>query len=182
MNLKNKKITISTFDKKAYKIIRENINNFLKRMAKKYDKNDALLLDIAPQIHEGAKAYFKKVKIKTLDIEPSSNATYIADITKFNPKIENEKFDIIICTEVLEHTFDPYGAIKEISRILKPSGILLASVPFNFRIHGPFPDCWRFTIHGLEILFKEFKKVKIYSLDTPNRDLMPLHYTIEAIK
>jgi len=55
-------------------------------------------------------------------------------------------------------------------------------VPFNFRIHGPLPDCWRFTEHGLRELLKKFSTVKIDQIDTPNRDLMPIHYTVIAIK
>ena len=88
----------------------------------------------------------------------------------------------MVCTEVLEHTLNPFAAIKEIYRILKPSGVLLLTVPFNFRIHGPLPDCWRFTEHGLRELLEEFEKLEIESIDTPGWDLMPIHYTITAIK
>jgi len=91
-------------------------------------------------------------------------------------------FDIIVCTEVLEHTLDPFSAVKEIYRLLKPGGILILSVPFNFRIPGPLPDCWRFTLYGLKQLLKNFSIVSIDSIDTPGRDLMPIHYTVLAIK
>lgn len=38
-------------------------------------------------------------------------------------------FDKIICAEVLEHVFDKDIALKEVCRVLKPSGILVISVP-----------------------------------------------------
>lgn len=175
-------VIVSQFDKECYRIIRKSVSDFLKKSAKKYDRDGILVLDIAPQIHEGAKAYFKRAKVETLDIDPNSGATYIGDITKYNEFLPDEILDIIVCTEVLEHVLDPFSAIKEVYRLLKPGGVLLLTVPFNFRIHGPLPDCWRFSEHGLRELLKIFSTVKIESIDTPGRDLMPIHYTIIAIK
>ncbi len=177
-----KNITVSDMDKIHLSLIRKNVSKFLQDCGKRYDK-EGILLDIAPQEHEGAAPYFKLMRVETLDINPNSNATYIADICSNNSdKISDNFFDIVVCTEVLEHTFNPFDAVKEIYRILKPSGLLLASVPFNFRIHGPLPDCWRFTEHGIRYLLNKFQDVEIQSLETPERDLMPIHYTIIARK
>jgi 2-polyprenyl-3-methyl-5-hydroxy-6-metoxy-1,4-benzoquinol methylase len=83
-----------------------------------------LVLDIAPQIWNGAKEFYIKSNIDTLDIDPNSNATYIADITHDNSSIiEANKYDVVICTEVLEHTLNPFAAINEIHRISKWGGI-----------------------------------------------------------
>ncbi|SVB54956.1 uncharacterized protein METZ01_LOCUS207810, partial [marine metagenome] len=38
-------------------------------------------------------------------------------------------FDVVICTEALEHLIDPSAAIQEIRRILKPGGLLILTVP-----------------------------------------------------
>ncbi|MFA5126624.1 MAG: methyltransferase domain-containing protein [Patescibacteria group bacterium] len=38
-------------------------------------------------------------------------------------------FDKIICAEVLEHVFDKDVALRELLRVLKPSGLLLITVP-----------------------------------------------------
>ena len=117
-----KNVVVSEFDKEAYNIIRKSVSSFLEGMAKKYDREGILVLDIAPQIHEGAKAHFKKAKVSTLDIDSNSGTNYISDITKYNKFLSNEMFDIIICTEVLEHTLDPFSAVKEIYRLLKLGG------------------------------------------------------------
>jgi 2-polyprenyl-3-methyl-5-hydroxy-6-metoxy-1,4-benzoquinol methylase len=42
---------------------------------------------------------------------------------------EANNFDIVISSEVIEHTEDPYLAIKEFHRVLKPGGILALTVP-----------------------------------------------------
>ncbi|MCS3769173.1 SAM-dependent methyltransferase [Aeromonas hydrophila] len=174
---------ISEFDKHAYNIIRESVSSFLKEQAEKLDSPNVMLLDIAPQDHLGAAEHFIKAKIETADLNKDANATYTIDITNNNSEIiPNESFDIVVCTEVLEHTLNPFSAISEIYRILKKDGILLLTTPFNFRIHGPLPDCWRFTEHGINALLKEFTSISITSVEDDMRFLMPYHYTTIAIK
>jgi len=173
---------VSEFDEECYRIIRGNVSDFLRRSAEVYDKKGTRILDIAPQIHEGAGHYFKKAVVETLDIDPKSGATHIADITMTNNSLTDGMFDVIVCTEVLEHTLDPFSAADEIFRLLKPGGILLLTVPFNFRIHGPLPDCWRFTEHGIRELLKKFKIRSLEAKETPGRELMPIHYAVVAEK
>ena len=175
--MKNK-IKVANIDREHLRIIRKSVSDFLKECSNKYDTHGKLL-DIAPQDHEGANPYFKKANIYTLDIDTESGADYIADICKNNEdKIPNDYFDLIVCTEVLEHTLNPFNAVKEIKRILKPGGFIFITVPFNFRIHGPLPDCWRFTEHGLRALFNNLNIIEMDNIKTPGRDLMPIHYRI----
>jgi ubiquinone/menaquinone biosynthesis C-methylase UbiE len=47
-------------------------------------------------------------------------------------------FDKVICSEVLEHIPDYRGALAEIRRVLKPGGLLCASVPRRW----PEKICW----------------------------------------
>lgn len=48
----------------------------------------------------------------------------------------NEAFDVIWCSEVLEHLFDPGFALREMQRVLAGGGRLLVTVPY----HGVFKD------------------------------------------
>src|SRR6266851_7804386 len=175
--------TISAIDELHYKLIRSNVSAFLREGAVAYDQAGSVLLDIAPQIHEGARHYFKLAKVLTLDIDPTTKPDFVADITQVNAGLLPENlFDTVVCTEVLEHTRNPFAAVDEIYRITKPQGHVLISAPFNFRIHGPLPDCWRFSIHGLRELLRNFKIIKIAELETSDRWLMPIHYTALAEK
>jgi len=95
------------------------------------------------------------------------------------PEVLDESFDVVICTEVLEHSLNPFLAVTELHRILREGGYLLVTTPFNLRIHGPSPDCWRFTEEGLRILFKDkFTIVQIRSIIPLIRRSMPIHYTV----
>lgn len=42
---------------------------------------------------------------------------------------ENNSFDIVTCSEVIEHVYDTDFLIQEISRILKPNGTLIITTP-----------------------------------------------------
>lgn len=174
---------ISELDQLHLVRIRQNVSKFIMECAERFDNDNVQLLDIAPQVHKGAAEHFKKAIIRTLDIDSNSAADYIADICKNNSDIIGENlFDVIICTEVLEHTLNPFNAINEIYRILKPNGFVCISTPFNFRIHGPLPDCWRFTEYGLRSLLSSFEIISINELPSENRELMPIHYTVIAEK
>lgn len=174
---------VAEIDNKYFELLRQDVAQFVNKYGKLLDDESIIVLDIAPQDHEGAKPYFPKSDVQTLDINPDSGATYIADICNTNTEtIKSDSFDVIVCTEVLEHTLQPFDAAKELLRIVKPGGSVLVSTPYNFRIHGPLPDCWRFTEHGLRELFKDFKSVEIFELEDEERFLAPIHYTLHAKK
>ncbi len=66
---------------------------------------------------------------------------------------ENDSFDIVICTQVLEHADDPAQAVREMHRVTAPGGRVLAST-HGTQVYHPNPgDYWRWTHAGLERLF-----------------------------
>ncbi len=48
-----------------------------------------------------------------------------------------EKFDLVLCTEVLEHVAEHHEALDELARILRPGGWLLITVPTPPAIPDP---------------------------------------------
>jgi len=112
----------------------------------------------------------------------TTGCTYTADITKYNDFLPDMSFDYIVCTEVLEHALQPFDAVLEMKRLLRSEGMLFISVPFNFRIHGPLPDCWRFTEHGLRTLLSDFRILEMQTVETADRPLTPIHYKVVAQK
>jgi SAM-dependent methyltransferase len=58
---------------------------------------------------------------------------YECDIT--NIPAADGSFDVILCTEVLEHVPDPAAVIKEFGRLLRSGGILLLTAPLGSFLH-----------------------------------------------
>jgi dTDP-4-amino-4,6-dideoxygalactose transaminase len=171
-------VTVSHTDTKYFPHLRLFVKEFMMRCAATYGQEGKLLLDIAPETHEGASP-FKSfgVNVKTLDIIPG--ADYCADLTKDNSgTIPGRYFDMVVCTEVLEHTSQPFNSMAEINRVLKQEGLLFLSVPCNFRMHGPLPDSWRFTEWGVRQLCEQhgFELVELTALESSERSLFPLDY------
>ena len=67
--------------------------------------------------------------------------------------VEDESFDVVLCTQVLEHAGVPDQAVTELYRVTKPGGRVLAST-HGVQVYHPSPeDHWRWTHSGLELLF-----------------------------
>ncbi|MBM3201746.1 MAG: methyltransferase domain-containing protein [Chlamydiae bacterium] len=58
---------------------------------------------------------------------------FVSDVT--NIPVEDDFFDVVICTEVLEHVPHPDQVLYEISRILKKGGCVFLSAPFACGLH-----------------------------------------------
>jgi SAM-dependent methyltransferase len=58
---------------------------------------------------------------------------YICDATSI--PVEGGSFDVVLCTEVLEHVPDPAGVVREIARVLRPGGKLLLTAPLGSGLH-----------------------------------------------
>jgi SAM-dependent methyltransferase len=69
--------------------------------------------------------------------------------------VEDASFDVVLCTQVLEHCDDPAQAIRELRRVTRPGGRVLAST-HGVQVYHPSPaDYWRWTHAGLRRLFDD---------------------------
>ena len=69
--------------------------------------------------------------------------------------VPDASFDLVLCTQVLEHTNEPARAVRELRRVVAPGGRVLAST-HGVQVYHPAPvDLWRWTHAGLERLFRE---------------------------
>ena len=62
---------------------------------------------------------------------------------------EDESFDAVLSTQVLEHAEDPRLYLAESFRVLKPGGRMLLSTHGVFVYHPDPDDYWRWTCAGL---------------------------------
>ncbi len=84
-----------------------------------------------------------------LNIDLTTSPDYACSVYKM-PFADNA-FDTVIFCEILEHLERPEAAFLEISRILKPGGKLIMTMPFLYAIHGDPDDYQRWTEAKLKI-------------------------------
>ena len=69
--------------------------------------------------------------------------------------VDDASFDLVLCTQVLEHADDPAKAVSELRRVTRPGGRVLAST-HGVQVYHPSPvDYWRWTHEGLRRLFEQ---------------------------
>ncbi|MGI6477943.1 MAG: class I SAM-dependent methyltransferase [Salinivirgaceae bacterium] len=96
-------------------------NGWLSKMIQN-DKNNVVSLDIS---HRNVSRVLKE--------QPHPNHTgIVADV--FNLPFPPESFDIIVASEIIEHVYDPKMFIDCLLDILKPSGKIIITTPYNEKI------------------------------------------------
>jgi SAM-dependent methyltransferase len=114
------------------------------------------LLEIQEALYSGQHGRDLRSR-QVLDIDPDNElATVIADLTQAD-SIASDQFDCFVLPQTLQFIFDLRAALFHAHRILKPGGVLLATVPAVSRIDPGLysSDYWRFTPASCERLLQE---------------------------
>lgn len=98
-----------------------------------------------------------KYGVVNLDIVPFDNVHIIADAHSI--PIDDNYYDCVFCSALLEHTKRPWEVAYEIQRVLKWGGYACIQTPFLEAIHDD-SDYFRFTFKGLISLFPDLKIIK----------------------
>ena len=88
-----------------------------------------------------------------LDLVKDETVDIVADA--HNLPLRSECLDAVLCTSVLEHLKEPSQCISEVTRCLKPGGILLLSTCFIYPFHESPQDYYRFSRRGLKHLLEK---------------------------
>ncbi len=164
----------------------EKLYHFIKSIALKNKLN--LINSLQPQkgrildIGAGTGEFLSVAKNdgwQTIGVEPSDRAKAIAknkgvSFVEETSELENHSFDVISMWHVLEHVPDLDKQIKELKRLLKPTGTLIIAVPnfksFDAKHYGKFWAAfdvpihfWHFSKTAIQLLFEkeEMKLEKI---------------------
>ncbi len=86
------------------------------------------------------------------DSQRTAPGVVVADATSL--PFGDDRFGLVLCTQVLEHLEDPAAVAREIRRVLSPGGFAFISVPFAYP-HHPHPgDYWRWSGDGLRLMLE----------------------------
>ena len=115
------------------------------------DVGGARVLDVGagdrryePLLHAAEVVAFDMPGNPHADLHGSIEAIPVADAS----------FDVVLCLQVLEHVPDPAAAVRELRRVVRPGGRVLASTHGVYPFHPNPDDLWRWTHQGLERVFR----------------------------
>jgi SAM-dependent methyltransferase len=93
-----------------------------------------------------------------LHVDPGNpQATIVADLAHAD-HIPSNSFDCIILTQTLQYIYDLRSAIQTLHRILKPQGVVLATLPGISPISNDEWEsswCWSFSVLSARRLFED---------------------------
>ena len=113
------------------------------------------LLDIAPD--QNLAGWLRKkqsVRYRSMDLY-MDGVDDKADITDMR-LYADDKFDVVICSHVLEHIAQDLKAMREIYRVLKKGGFAIVMVPIQLTLDADLQDskwvseadCWKYYAQG----------------------------------
>ncbi len=79
---------------------------------------------------------------------PCPHLDFVHDLNEPLPLAE-QSFDTVLMTDVLEHVKSPESLMDEVTRVMRPNGHLVLTVPFLYWLHEQPNDYHRFTEHKL---------------------------------
>jgi len=112
---------------------------------------------IQPHIHNNIFAPIEKngVNVVHIDLKEEQGVDVIGDITSpaFGDHFQDQ-FDLVLCTNLLEHVFDINLVVQNLIKVVKKTGYILITVPFKYRLHfDPIDNGFRPTPNEIASLF-----------------------------
>ncbi|KPL85984.1 class I SAM-dependent methyltransferase [Herpetosiphon geysericola] len=96
--------------------------------------------------------FFQHVTYESADFcqvdKAYATMTYVCDLAAV--PVEDQRYDLILLTQVLEHLPEPQLVLKEMLRLLKPNGTLWLSAPLFYEEHEVPFDFYRYTQFGFQ--------------------------------
>ncbi len=153
----------------------------------KYKDKETTILNVGS--HDGCFEHFAFKKglknVTTLDVDDKTINRIKRNVPESNiikgviedSHIPDNSYDVIVITEVLEHLIDPVVALKEMKRMLKKDGMILATVPLDGKIPSRM-HLHEFNLYDIIYLFQNIgekfivmelhKYFPTYKAKTPN--------------
>jgi len=133
------------------------VNRFVKRVAREIPQGSTLLDAGAGECVY--KKYFDHCKYFSTDYavgDSDWDYSHIDFVCKLSEiPVPDENFDYILCTQALEHVYNPDEVLAELNRVLKKGGKLFLSAPFIHQEHQLPHDYYRYTKSGLRHLLEK---------------------------
>lgn len=131
----------------------------LERWLTRFPSGGLMILDVGGRVQPYRSLLASRISSYTAVDLRRTHLTNVVGSAEHLP-FEEQCFDVVICTQVLQYVPNPQCAIHEIVRVLKPGGYLFLSVPSACPADAD-EECWRFLPAGLRHLLSPFREIEI---------------------
>jgi len=149
----------------SYYILKNILRTAHKSIELLKDKRDIKILDVGCGDKPYEEIFKNHLSVKEyvgVDYYNNQKADIKVDLNKEFIPMDDNYFNLVISTQVLEHLYNPLHTINEIRRVVKDNGIILITVPLLGHEHDKKYDFLRYTKHFYNRLFKELGDEIIY--------------------
>ncbi len=92
-----------------------------------------------------------------VDIVRGYGVDVVCSAEKLRERFGDERFDVVISTEMIEHVRDWRKVISNMKNLCRPGGVVLITTrSFGFEYHGWPYDFWRFEVEDMKDIFSDF--------------------------
>lgn len=105
---------------------------------------------------------FKPALYTGVDLFDGPGVDIVCDAKELIDIFDQERFDLLISTEMVEHVLDWKKIISNFKNILKPAGVLIITTRSKgFFYHGYPDDFWRYELDDMKAIFSDFDIVTL---------------------
>lgn len=102
--------------------------------------------------------------------------------TVYNIPYDDDSFDVVVCSQLLEHLKEEEKAIREMLRVVKDKGFLICSVPIGKNLSSPNHINFYNHYNILELFDKVGNDYKVYRYNKMRHKENPDIFIIATIK
>lgn len=123
------------------------------------------------------------ITLHTMDMNPGPGVDFTGDVSAM--EFASDTYDVVICTQVMEHVQSPPKTMQELARVLKPGGSLYVTAPQSAPLHNIPWHYFNPTKFGLTLLLEqnnmEIRKVVPQGAHF-SQLATALHYTVPVLQ
>lgn len=121
---------------------------------------DLKTLECGSKNYNGSARQFFSGPYVGIDMLPGDGVDKVASANEL--PFPAQSFQVVVCTEMLEHDPAFWKSIPEMLRVLKPNGhLLLTTRGIGFPYHEYPGDYWRFTPDSMHLLLEDWEDVEV---------------------
>lgn len=144
----------------------ESVMNFVRRSVERHDVGNASpVLEVGGYDVNGSVRQFFSGGYVSIDMRDGPGVDVVMNAHELGKHYDGI-FEVVVCTEMLEHDDDPFLSLANMWTALKPGGLLILTCR-GYDERGCFPvhdypdDLWRFSVQGIERMLSAWHVIGI---------------------